>query len=146
VQNWGWYDPAGQAASFERACRKATKYLDRHWRISRRLGKPFVLEEFGLARDDGSFDPQHPVHRRNAYFELLLTRLVKLSRDHQASIAANVWAWAGSGQPRLPGCFWKPGDPPTGDPPFEPQGWYSIYASDLSTLNLLQQFNQALDQ
>jgi len=40
------------------------------------------------------------------------------------------WAWSGQTRPPRPGDCWKPGDPLTGDPPHERQGWYGIYDSD----------------
>jgi mannan endo-1,4-beta-mannosidase len=35
---------------------------------------------------------------------------------------------------------WRPGDFFTGDPPQEPQGLYSVFDSDTSTINLLKKF------
>lgn len=47
------------------------------------------------------------------------------------------WAWGGEGRPRSPGGYWAAGDDVIGDPPHEPQGWYSVFDADLSTLALL---------
>ena len=40
------------------------------------------------------------------------------------------WAWAGEGRARQPGDHWAPGDDLLGDPPLEPQGWYSVFDAD----------------
>ena len=40
------------------------------------------------------------------------------------------WAWAGEGRARQPGDHWAPGDDLLGDPPHEPQGWYSVFDAD----------------
>ena len=54
VQNWNWYNPEKPERSFEKALRKAKRYLRRHVAIARQLQMPVVLEEFGIARDGGS--------------------------------------------------------------------------------------------
>ena len=46
----------------------------------------------------------------------------------------------GRGAPPEAGGFWAVGDPLTGDPPHERQGWYSIYDTDTTTLALLDQY------
>jgi len=53
---------------------------------------------------------------------------------------SNFWAWAGFGRPRKPKSIWKKNDEFIGDPPHEFQGWYSIYNSDLSTINIIKNF------
>ena len=40
------------------------------------------------------------------------------------------WAWGGEGRPRSPGGYWAAGDDVIGDPPHEPQGWYSVFDAD----------------
>jgi len=127
-QNWGWYDPA-RPETFGPAAAKAHAYLGRHVDLAAALGKPLVLEEFGLARDDGRFDPFAPTTRRDAFFAALLA---------QMPAGANIWAWAGEGRPVEPGGYWQPGHSWTGDPPHERQGWYGVYDGDDATLALLR--------
>ena len=43
-----------------------------------------------------------------------------------------------------PGGLWKPGDIFTGDPPHEAQGWYSIYSTDNTTLDLIEQYGECV--
>ena len=38
------------------------------------------------------------------------------------------------------------GDPFTGDPPFEFQGWYSVYDTDRSTLKVLEKYSKRWSQ
>ena len=65
AENWGWYDPAtATRAQFDTAVQKARDYLTEHAGIAFTLGKPLVLEEFGLARDGGSFDAEASDQRR----------------------------------------------------------------------------------
>ena len=140
AQNWGWYDPERPEAGFEKALRKAKKYIRRHVRMAKRLNKPVVLEEFGIARDGGSHDVASGTVWRDRYYAAIFS-LVKKLRENGAPIAGtNCWAWAGEGRPRAPKAIWQAGDDFIGDPPFEYQGWYSIYDSDASTLAVLKKF------
>ncbi|MEO1262804.1 MAG: hypothetical protein AAFZ15_28610 [Bacteroidota bacterium] len=140
VQNWGWYDPERPEASFQKALKKAKKYIRRHVRLAERLQKPLVLEEFGIARDGGSHDPSAGTVWRDKYYEAVFS-LVKELKDKGAPIAGtNFWAWAGEGRPKAPRAVWQVGDDFIGDPPFEYQGWYSVYDADASTLALFKKF------
>jgi len=59
-QNWDWYQPtpaAASGASLQAAITKATTYVLGHARMAATLGKPLLLEEFGLARDGEGFVP-----------------------------------------------------------------------------------------
>lgn len=47
-------------------------------------------------------------------------------------IGMMIWAWAGAGRPLDAGLR------RVGDPPHEPPGWYSVFDSDASTLELLK--------
>ena len=129
------------------------------------LGKPLILEEFGLARDGEGFLPAAAAgaaaatdgHRREFYAALLALVLA----SHRAgdgggdggdggggsdggggAPAAEIsgvsfWAWAGEGRPRTPGGFWQLGDALLGDPPHERQGWYSVYDEDREMSQLI---------
>ncbi len=141
AQNWGWYDPAKPDADFEKSLRKARRYIRRHVRTARKLGMPVVLEEFGLARDGGSYDPTAPTTRRDRYFREIFTQLHELAEAGEPVAGVNFWAWSGEGRPREPGCIWGAGDEFTGDPPFERQGWYSVYETDTSTLEIIREFS-----
>ena len=66
VQNWGWYDPASD--ELEAAATRAQNYVQDHARIALDLGKPFVLEEFGLARDLGSYQPSFDYSAERSVF------------------------------------------------------------------------------
>ena len=59
----------------------------------------------------------------------------------------NFWAWAGEGRPRDPSAervMWAPNDTWTGDPPHEPQGWYSVYAEDTASHEVFAQCARSL--
>ena len=143
VENWGWYDPAVGGSSMPRALSEASRYLEEHRRLASWLGKPVVLEEFGMARDEGAFDPTSPTSQRDSFFNSIL----KWATDPDAGepfAGANIWAWAGEGRPLVSGGPWQPGHAFTGDPPHEPQGWYGVYATDMTTLAILERHARSL--
>jgi mannan endo-1,4-beta-mannosidase len=74
------------------------------------------------------------VSARDEYFEAVFAE----SARHSIVAGAGFWAWSGEGRPREPGGYWRKGDPILGDPAHEPQGWYGVYSSDLSTLGVLK--------
>jgi mannan endo-1,4-beta-mannosidase len=52
---------------------------------------------------------------------------------------SNFWTWGGYGAPSgSADATWRPGDDFTGDPPMEPQGRNSVFATDASTLAVLE--------
>lgn len=47
---------------------------------------------------------------------------------------SNFWAWGGRGRAAHADNTFRPGDTSyVGDPPHEPQGWYSVFDMDEST-------------
>jgi mannan endo-1,4-beta-mannosidase len=56
----------------------------------------------------------------------------------------SFWGWAGEGRPRQPGGVWAVGDHLIGDPPHEPQGWYSVYDTDEQMGQLLNRTAAAM--
>jgi mannan endo-1,4-beta-mannosidase len=138
VQNWGLYDPKGGSDQLATATEWALAHLDQHVKRAQAMGKPLVLEEFGLARDGGSFDASAPTTARDAYYRALFAAVARHARSGGALRGASFWAWSGEGRPREAGGMWKPGDALLGDPPHEEQGWYGVYDADASTLALIR--------
>lgn len=134
-QNWSWYDPVKGLRAYERGEQKALAYLQKHCKYAERLNKPLVLEEFGLARDEGSYDAESATELRDHFFQKMLSQVGK-----GPLAGANVWAWGGEGRPKSPGSIWQQGDALIGDPPHERQGWYSVYDRDETTLEVLKSF------
>ena len=65
---------------------------------------------------------------------------VVLEHAHKYGVSINFWAYGGEGRPRAPAATWMKGDDFIGDPPHEPQGWYSVYNDDQTTLDLIKEF------
>ena len=128
-QNWGWFDPLSDEV--EQAVAPACEYLQDH---AHRYTGPLVLEETGLARDQGSLAFRSSTANRDTYFRALVACAAK----HDLA-GFNAWAFAGEGRPVQR--VWRDGSPWVGDPPHEPQGWYSIYDSDRTTLEIIASFS-----
>lgn len=140
LENWGWYDPTAPDSTFATGVGRMMGYVANHTSIAREIGKPLVFEEFGVGRDGGQYDPDAPVTYRNEFYRMLFETMHKIVKEGGAVAGGNVWSWSGEALPREPGAFWEPGDPFTGDPPHERQGWYGIYDSDTTTLSLLRRY------
>lgn len=147
VQNWGWFDPARGEAALGPAIARMKIYLDAHAEKARALGKPLVLEEFGIARDDGSYDPTSSTAIRDRYYAEVFQAVLDGLGGGNGLAGVNFWAWAGEGQPLRPyGGLWKSGNPFTGDPPHEAQGWYGVYAGDASTHRVIADYSRRFSE
>lgn len=144
-QNWGWADPRDLPGTWATTHNNARKYLDRQVAVATGLGKPLVIEEFGFPRDGGSFDPGTPTSYRDRYYKLIFDAVTDSLRNGGVLQGANFWAWGGEGRAEHPDHRFVRGDTSyLGDPPHEPQGWYSVFDSDRSTLALVQEYANAL--
>jgi len=119
-------------ASIQESIDFATNYLEQHEAEALELGKPLVLEEFGMARDGwtgaGKLDPAATTANRESYY-LALYAVVEASVAQGGPLAGdNFWAWGGEARP--PSAW-------TGDPPYEEPGWFSIYHTDTPLLTIL---------
>ncbi len=140
VEPWGKYNATDSSASqLTTATTFAVDYLNTHNTDSASLGKPLVLEEFGLARDGwastGKYDPATPVTNRNKYYQSLFSKVESLMAAQGAIAGDNFWAWGGEARPPSK---W------TGDPPHETAGWFSVYDADSSTLTVISAHATAL--
>lgn len=140
AQNWGWYDPARPRETYDAAVREMRSYLRRHIERACTLGKPLVIEELGFPRDSGSHDPRATTAERDRYYRAVFEVVLQAMRAGEPVGGVSFWAWSGEGRPRAPGGHWRPGDPFTGDPPHEPQGWYGVYDADLTTLDVIAEY------
>ncbi|MFI5349381.1 MAG: cellulase family glycosylhydrolase [Elusimicrobiota bacterium] len=142
-QNWEWYDPARSTSTYPAALERARAYLRSHFDRARALGKPLVVEEFGLARDGGTYDPAARTTARDGFFSALFEEAYRSAAAGGPVAGVAFWAWAGEGRAPRPGAAWKAGDPWIGDPPHEFQGWYSVYDKDAGTAAVIARWARA---
>jgi mannan endo-1,4-beta-mannosidase len=141
VQNWNYYDPAKADSTYVPSLAYALNYLREHEAISKKMNKPMVLEEFGISRDLNRHDAGSPVTVRDKYYASLFEEVYNRSNQDSSVVAGcNFWAWGGEGRPRVPEGFWKLNDDFIGDPPHESQGWYSVYDTDSTTIEVLRTY------
>ncbi len=138
AMNWGWYRAKEAAETFPQTETNAREYIDRHIEFARELGKPVVMEEFGLPRDGQLYEPGTPTTMRDKYYNEMLGLVFDSAAAGAPIAGANFWAWGGEGRAQHADYLWKPGDPFTGDPPMEQQGINSVFNIDTSTLAVIK--------
>ena len=144
-QNWGWADPKDLAGTWPTTQRKVSAYLARQVAIASRLDKPLTIEEFGYPRDGGSFDPGTTTSFRDRYYTLITGAVIDSVRSGGPLQGCNFWAWGGEGRAQHPDHHFVRGDTSyLGDPPHEPQGWYSVFDTDASTKAVLAKYAKEL--
>ncbi len=145
AENWGWYDPA-KPDTFGSAVQAMKNYLVMHLKLSEALKKPMVVEEFGFPRDNRSLSPLSNTSSRDRYYRELFQFAQQLINSGRGLGGVNFWSWAGEGRPVSGQLFWKAGDPFTGDPPHEEQGWLGVYDADESTKDVIRSFSGNLQR
>lgn len=144
-QNWGWADPKDLAGTFAAVERNTREYIANNVTIAARLGKPLVIEEFGFPRDGGSFDPRSSTLYRDRFYALIFGAVHDSIRAGGPIVGSNFWAWGGQGRASRASFAFQRGDLTyMGDPPHEPQGWYSALDGDASTQALIRAHSAAV--
>lgn len=134
--NWGWANRTRLYDDLPNVYVKAKSYLEQHDRISRMINKPYVVEEFGYPRDNNSYEAGSRCGARDSFYQFIFTNLLDSKAEGGPMAGCNFWGWGGSGRPADE--VWKGGNDYLCDPPHEPQGWYSVFDNDYSTLNLIR--------
>ena len=155
---WRWVTKDTFADSVCVANRMTEKYLTAHFPVAERLVKPIVLEEFGYPRDgnrdfegaavkfwDGvSLSKDSATGARDEYYSYVFNRLLQSQKTGEPLKGVNFWGWGGHAGQSEQNEFWKPGDDYCGDPAQEPQGLFSVYATDSTTVDLIRRTNETL--
>lgn len=146
AKNWGWFDANKKDETYPVAVEKALEYINNHIAYARNLGKPIILEEFGIPRDSGFCKPGSPITARDKYYKKIF-EIVYDSAAAGAPIAgSDFWGWGGEGRGRNADDKWRLGDPFVVDPPMEPQGFNSIYDADASTLDIIKNHSAKMNE
>lgn len=139
-KNWGWFKDTATARSLPLVLDRTRAYVGRHAAAAQRLGKPLVVEEFGLPRDGQVFTPDAATTLRNQYY----SELFGLMRQYPVIAGYNFWAFGGQARPVVGQTFWKAGDAYMGDPGGEEQGLNSVFDSDAATWAIVDKYVKTL--
>lgn len=140
--NWGWADRTNPDADIEKACTYSGEYIKEHIELANRLGKPLVIEEFGYSRQGNKAGIDIPTESRDTYYRYIFEQVRKAIEEGEPLVGCNFWGWSGSGRPDS--LVWKPGDDYLNDPPHEPQGWYSVFDCDTTTIEIIREYTKTI--
>lgn len=132
-KNWSWFKPESMEADFPNVLAKTEDYINRHVAVAKELAKPLVIEEFGLPRDNQSFDTASLTTLRDRYYDFIYNIWSGHATSNGIIAGTNFWAFGGTSRPVAGQTFWKKGDEYTGDPPMEEQGLNTVFDSDFNT-------------
>jgi mannan endo-1,4-beta-mannosidase len=140
VQNWMIYNPQ-RIQTINRSIEFSKKYIKSQEEKALQIGKPVVLEEFGISRDANSHNPESKTKVRDQFFTAIFSHVNEQTKKSSSPLqGVNFWAWGGEGRPNNINGLWLPGNDFIGDPPHEFQGWYSVYDDDHSTNSVILDF------
>lgn len=130
--NWQWVNKTNLVDGIDTAFQKSYDYILPHRQLMNEIGKPLVLEEFGYPRDEYLFTPGSPTIGRDKFYDYVFSLFI----DQNMFDGCNFWGWAGYAEPS--GEQWELGADYTCDPAHEPQGMYSVFAKDSTTINVIK--------
>ncbi len=139
AKNWGWFNGFQYKETLEQAKTNAAQYINSHIELAKKIGKPIVMEEFGLDRDSSRCMPGTPVTARDAYFEAIFSLVANHAQKGSPLMGTNFWGWGGEAIPASPDGKVVKGSPFVADPWQEPQGLNSVFASDSTTLKIISE-------
>ena len=140
--NWGWASREKPDSTIANACEKSKGYIKEHIALAHKLNKPVVIEEFGYPRQGNISGVGIPTDSRDIFYRLIFDAVTESVREGEPIVGCNFWGWGGSGRPR--DAVWQPGDDFLCDPPHEPQGWYSVFDCDTTTIEIIKNYTKII--
>ena len=142
--NWGWAPRSNPDSGIGNACLESCNYIAEHIELAKKLNKPLVIEEFGYSRKDNISGTEPTTESRDIFYSFIFEQ-VKNSVEQNLPIAGcNFWGWGGNGRRR--DLVWRAGDDYLSDPPHEPQGWYSVFDCDTTTIDIIKKYSKAITE
>lgn len=142
--NWGWAPRSNPDSGIDNACLKSGEYIDEHVAMAKKINKPLVIEEFGYSRKDNVSGVDIPTDSRDIFYSFIFEQVRKSADENGPIAGCNFWGWGGSGRPR--DLVWQPGDDFLCDPPHEPQGWYSVFDCDSTTIGIIKDYSKKINK
>jgi mannan endo-1,4-beta-mannosidase len=145
-KNWGWYNPQNEEETTDLSIQRAFDYMDEHITVANALNKPIVMDEFGFPRDSSRIKSTSSDKNRIKFYDAVLTKVAESASNNAALAGLNFWGFGGYASKISKDGIWKPGDDFTADPPQEPQGLNTIFASDEDLLEMIKASNLNINQ
>ena len=142
--NWGWAPRKDPDSGIDNACEKSRKYIEEHIALANKLNKPLVIEEFGYSRQGNVSGTGVPTGSRDKFYRFIFEQVQSSIKDNGPIAGCNFWGWGGCGRPRED--VWQKGDDYLCDPPHEPQGWYSVFDCDSTTIKIIKEYSKTIKQ
>ena len=133
--NWRWVTEPELTSGVGEAISSSMEYLQEHIDSLAGVHKPLVIEEFGYPRTNQSLRGGDDAAGRDVYYDAILG----LVTDGKVA-GVNFWGWGGEAVPDS--SRWVPGAPYVTDPAHEAQGWYSVFDSDTTTVDIIRRHAQ----
>jgi mannan endo-1,4-beta-mannosidase len=93
VKNWKWLTEPRLGPQYESTVARATDHVREHVEFADRLGRPLVMEEFGIPRDNEALSISGSTRMRDDYFRRMFAQITLAQRTGGALQGANFWAW-----------------------------------------------------
>lgn len=141
LKNWGWLKEPHLGPQYEEATTRAFGHIEQHITLANKLGKPLVMEEFGIDRDNASTDPDSATTMRDDYYERIFQRVLNSCKAGGALQGTNFWVWSGEGS--LEALRERHAGNTTYREPVDLNG---VLHTDHTTLAIIQQKNAILER
>lgn len=145
-KNWSWFKDTSIQKDLTNIFSKTEAYITQHISVAEKLQKPLVIEEFGLPRNNQSFDITSSTDLRDSYYKKIFSILEHSAETNGVIGGAGFWAFGGTARPIKNQVFWKHGDEYMGDPPMEEQGLNTVFDSDKSTWQIINHYAVSIGQ
>ena len=143
--NWKWINGDNMREKLDVACENTAEYIDMHVVLAEKIGKPLVVEEFGMPRDDLDFRKSATTTCRDAYYRFVFDLVEEAYKSGGKLAGCNFWSWGGYAVTHVEDHeYWAKGDDYTGDPAQEQQGLNSIFVEDEATMEIIHETNREL--
>jgi mannan endo-1,4-beta-mannosidase len=133
---WKWANKQRLFEDLQNVYPSSKGYIDDHLRLAEKLSKPLVIEYFAYPRDMYALSEGSSTQCRDAFFSYIANMVSVSSRRDGCLGGCNFQGWSGTGRPQHE--MWQKGDTLLCDPLTAPQGGYSVYDTDSTTLETLK--------
>jgi mannan endo-1,4-beta-mannosidase len=133
-KDWSWFNINEADSTYPSTEINSVNYINEHIKLAGELGKPVVLEEFGLQRDN-SIIPGTPTVFRDKFYNTILSLVYNSASSGSPVAGAAFWLWGGEGASKIGSYKWGFG---SNNGMVDDDN--SVYDADISTLNILKEY------